>query len=74
MSWEQCLIECLNEAREKGYQAAKNGESAKQAPRVRDYQHRHPADFVSANRYHEHWMAGWEVGLKDFPRPSAPYR
>ena len=60
MSWEQCLMESLEEAEQKGHKAFYEGELIKPAPKSEDYHNnKDPLAFQSANRYYERWVMGW---------------
>ncbi len=70
MSWMQCHLEWLEEARQKGRESFRRGELIKPSPRFEDYKYSrnsrfvnaiHAADaFNSANQYHTHWVMGWK--------------
>ena len=61
MSWEQCLMESLEEAEQKGYEAFRRGKLVKSAPKPLDYYDKNdPLAFQSANLYHTRWVMGWE--------------
>lgn len=61
MSWQQCLMESLKEAEQKGYEAFRRGELIKPAPKPEDYYNKKdPLALQSANLYHMRWVMGWE--------------
>lgn len=61
MSWQQCLMESLEEAEQKGYEAFRRGEVIKPEPKPENYYNKKdPLAFQSANRYHTRWVMGWE--------------
>ena len=66
MSWQQCLMESLEEAEQKGLKAFRRGELIKPEPRPEDYyDKKDPLSFQSANLYHTHWVIGWEKARQE---------
>lgn len=60
MGWQQCLMESLEEAEQKGYEAFQKGEVIKPEPRLEDYcDKKDPLAFQSVNVYHTRWVMGW---------------
>jgi hypothetical protein len=64
MTYVACLIEHLGEAQKKGYDFGIAGKDPKPEPQIENYEHSY--QYISANRYHESWMEGYEQGLKEF--------
>lgn len=66
MSWQQCLMESLEEAEQKGYAAFRRGELIKPEPKPEDYSgKKDPLAFQSANLYHTRWVMGWEKAQQE---------
>ena len=58
MSRMQCFLENLLDAEERGREDERSNKPLTPAPDPKDFKNLHPADFFSANVYHEHYVEG----------------
>lgn len=63
MTWQQALMEAMDEAEQHGYEMAKRGDPPPMPPHWENFTTSH--GYTSANRHHEALMRGYERAHKE---------